>query len=82
VTKVEKHDCLEGRAHGELDGVGLWNFHDEPEGTHVRYLWRVAVTRPWMRLLAPILAPVFAWNHNKVMRWGLEGARKRLAGGG
>lgn len=79
VTKVEKHDCLEDRTHGEFDGVGLWNFHDEPEGTHVRYLWRVEVTKPWMHLFAPVLAPVFAWNHNKVMRWGLEGARKRLA---
>ena len=78
VTKVEKHDCLEGRAFGELEGVGLWNFHEEPEGTHVRYLWRVDVTKPWMKLLAPMLSPVFEWNHNKVMCWGLAGARERL----
>ena len=78
VTSITKHDSIEGRAHGELDGVGLWNFQAEPEGTHVRYLWRVDVTKAWMKLLAPVLAPVFAWNHNKVMCWGLEGARRRL----
>ncbi|MEZ0242731.1 MAG: SRPBCC family protein [Sphingomonas sp.] len=79
VTKIEKHDCIEGRAFGELEGTGIWNFHAEPEGTHVRYLWRVDVTKPWMKLMAPILAPMFAWNHNKVMCWGLAGARKALA---
>jgi len=79
VTRIEHHDSIEGRAFGELQGIGLWNFHEEPEGTHVRYLWRVDLTRPWMKLLAPILSPMFAWNHNKVMCWGLEGARKRLA---
>jgi uncharacterized protein YndB with AHSA1/START domain len=81
VTRVERPTCLEGRAFGELDGTGIWNLHDEPEGTHVRYLWRVEVTKPWMRRFAPLLARVFEWNHHKVMAWGLEGARKRLGEG-
>jgi len=81
VTQIEHHDCIEGRAHGAIEGTGLWNFHEEPEGTHVRYLWRVDVTKGWMKLLAPVLAPVFAWNHNKAMCRGLEGARKRLGEG-
>ncbi len=79
VVRVERLRTLEGRAFGELDGLGTWTFHSEPEGTHVRYFWRVDVTKPWMRRLAPLLARVFEWNHHKVMLWGLEGARKRLA---
>lgn len=78
VTRVEHHGLIEGRASGELDGLGTWTFHAEPEGTHIRYEWRVEVTRPWMRALAPLLRPAFAWNHDKVMAWGLEGARHRL----
>lgn len=79
-VRVEKPREIEGRATGELDGTGIWTLTPDGEArTHVRYLWRVEVTRTWMRLLAPLLRPVFAWNHNKVMAWGLEGARKRLA---
>jgi hypothetical protein len=47
--------------------------------TRVRYEWIVAVTRPWMRLAAPLLRPVFAWNHNTVMRWGEDGLARWLA---
>ncbi len=77
-VRVVRHSEIEGRAFGELDGTGLWNFYTEPHGIHVRYTWRVEVTKPWMRRLAPLLRPMFAWNHNKVMAWGLEGARRRL----
>ena len=77
-VRVEPMSEIEGHASGELDGTGIWTLHPEPGGTHVRYLWRVEVTRRWMRLLAPLLRPVFAWNHDKVMAWGLAGARARL----
>ena len=45
-----------------------------------RYDWIVELTKPWMRSLAPILRPVFAWNHNKVMEWGRDGITRKLAG--
>lgn len=78
-VRVEKHREIEGRAFGELDGTGLWTFEETPEGTAARYLWRVEVTKPWMRLMAPVLRPVFAWNHHKVMGWGETDARKWLS---
>lgn len=78
LVRVEPGRLSEGRAFGELDGTGIWTLYEEDGGTHVRYDWRVDVTKPWMRLLAPLLRPVFAWNHNVVMRWGEEGARRRL----
>lgn len=79
-VRVEPQSEIEGRAFGELDGTGIWSFFPDGAGTHLRYLWRVEVTRAWMRALAPLLRPVFAWNHNKVMAWGLEGARRALGG--
>ena len=39
----------------------------------------VEVTKPWQRALAPLLRPVFAWNHNTVMGWGQGGLARRLA---
>jgi len=77
-VRLEKHRAIEGRAFGELDGTGLWTFEETSQGTTARYLWRVEVTKQWMRLMAPALAPVFAWNHHKVMGWGEADARKRL----
>lgn len=77
-TKVEPMTLIEGQASGELDGLGRWTMRAEGEVTHVRYDWIVAVSKPWMRLFAPVLRPVFAWNHDKVMDWGLTGIRRQL----
>jgi uncharacterized protein YndB with AHSA1/START domain len=79
VTQIEPLAFIEGRASGELDGVGQWTFAADGERTVVRYEWRVEVTKPWMRLMVPVLRPAFAWNHGKVMAWGEDGGRKRLA---
>jgi len=32
----------------------------------------------WMNLLAPLLAPVFAWNHDQVMAEGGRGLARHL----
>jgi uncharacterized protein YndB with AHSA1/START domain len=77
-TRIEPMRCLEGRARGELDGVGLWTVTPAGDGTDVRYDWDIAVTRAWQRMLAPVLKPVFAWNHGVVMGWGYEGLVRRL----
>ena len=77
-TKVEPMSLIEGEAFGELEGLGRWTLREDDGVTHVRYDWIVRVSKPWMRLMAPLLRPVFAWNHQKVMTWGLEGIRRKL----
>jgi len=77
-TLIEPLSVIEGQADGELTGTGRWTLTPQNGGTLVRYDWIVNVTKPWMRLLAPILRPVFAWNHNKVMQWGYEGLKRKL----
>ena len=76
-TAVEPPLLLEGRARGELEGVGRWRFH-EGAATAVTYEWVVRTTRPWMNALAPVGRPVFAWSHDVVMRWGGESLARRL----
>jgi uncharacterized protein YndB with AHSA1/START domain len=79
-TRIEPRSLIEGVAEGELHGRGIWTLAAEAGGTHVRYDWRVEATRPWMRLLAPVAKPLFAWNHGVVMEWGRAGLAKKLAG--
>jgi uncharacterized protein YndB with AHSA1/START domain len=83
-VRVEKPTLIEGRADGELAGTGRWTLAPTGAGgtccgTHVRYDWMVEVTKPWMRLIAPLARPLFAWNHNVVMEWGRQGLERLLA---
>jgi len=80
-TRVEPCSLLEGRAIGELQGTGRWQFSSEGNGaiTDVRYDWKVETTKAWMNIIAPITRPFFSWNHNVIMDWGKEGLAKRLS---
>ena len=42
-------------------------------------VWRVTLGARWMRWTAPLLAPLFRWNHNGVMRAGQQGLADYLA---
>jgi uncharacterized protein YndB with AHSA1/START domain len=78
-TRIEPMRLIEGRASGELDGVGCWTLSPDGAGTLVHYDWTIEVAKPWMRLMAPLLRPVFAWNHAVVMGWGEVDIARRLA---
>jgi hypothetical protein len=78
-VRVRPMTLIEGHAEGELTGVGRWTVADDGARTRVRYDWRVEVTQPWMRFVAPVARPVFAWNHGVVMGWGRDGISRRLA---
>jgi uncharacterized protein YndB with AHSA1/START domain len=86
-TRSERPHLLEGEASGELEGTGRWSFFPGDGATAVLYEWNVHTTRSWMNLLAPVARPIFARNHDYVMRNGagglarLLGARLLIAGG-
>jgi hypothetical protein len=77
-TKVEKPHLLEGDAEGELAGVGRWRLFEQDGATAVLYEWNVHTTRAWMNLLTPIARPIFAVNHDYVMRNGGVGIAELL----
>ncbi len=79
-TRIEPQRLIEGVADGELTGSGTWTLAAGPGRTDVRYDWRAEATKPWMRVLAPLAKPPFAWNHGVVMEWGRGGLARRLAG--
>lgn len=77
-TRVEKPRVIEGRATGELEGMGRWTLEPAGTSTRVRYDWQVRAAKPWIRWLSPIARPIFAWNHDVVMEWGREGLVRRV----
>jgi uncharacterized protein YndB with AHSA1/START domain len=77
-TALEEPYRIEGIATGDLNGTGQWRLRESATTTRVTYLWTVRTDKAWMNLLAPILAPVFAWNHNEVMREGGRGLAHHL----
>jgi len=77
-TRVEAPHLLEGDADGELAGIGRWRLFEQGGVTAVVYEWNVHTTRAWMNALAPIARPIFASNHDYVMRNGGEGIAKLL----
>jgi uncharacterized protein YndB with AHSA1/START domain len=78
ITRVERPALMEGAAAGELAGTGRWRLFEDGGVTAVTYEWDVRTTAPWMNLVAPLARPVFAWNHDAVMRWGGEGIARLL----
>ncbi len=77
-TVVQAPQVLEGVAEGELNGTGRWTLSAEGASTRVRYDWQVATSRPWMNALAPVLGPMFRWNHGEVMAEGARGLARFL----
>ena len=77
-TLVEEPRLLAGDAEGELAGVGRWRLFEDNGVSAVLYEWNVRTTRAWMNLLAPVARPIFAVNHDYVMKNGGEGLAKLL----
>jgi hypothetical protein len=61
-----------------LEGEGRWTFESEGDITTVRYDWNVRTTGAGMTLLAAVIKPLLAWNHDEIMRWGEAGLIDRL----
>jgi len=78
VVRVQPPHVLDAEASGELQGSGRWRLSEAGGITEARYHWDVSTTKPWMNALAPLLAPAFRWNHERVMAAGAEGLARYL----
>jgi hypothetical protein len=76
--RVEKPAHLVIDAEGDLRGRGEWLFRQRGPYVRVDYDWRVVAGKAWMRLLAPLLKPVFAANHRWAMRKGEQGLQQEV----
>lgn len=78
VMDVQPMKKIEGKTVGDLYGHGIWLFEQQNGTTWASYHWHVKTDVGWMNTLAPVLKPVFSWNHDVIMRWGGEGLAKYL----
>jgi hypothetical protein len=85
VTRYDPPREMAYDSEGDLVGHGSYVLTEAGGETQVVFTWQVATTGFWMNLLAPLLKPLFAWNHNDVMVKGEKGLarylREQAAGG-
>lgn len=78
VTEHIHHQKLAGFATGELEGTGIWRFSEKQGITTAICHWEVETTIRWMNFFSFLLAPIFIYNHKKVMEWGAKSLAKKL----
>jgi quercetin dioxygenase-like cupin family protein/uncharacterized protein YndB with AHSA1/START domain len=74
ITVFEPPSRLGADVVGDLSGRGLWTLTPAGELTHVRFDWQVLADKPLLRVLTPLLRPLFRWNH----AWAIARAREGL----
>jgi uncharacterized protein YndB with AHSA1/START domain len=82
ITQSDPPRSVVADVDGDLRGRGRWTLTPTPQGTHVRFDWQVHADRMLLRLLTPLLRPLFGWNHNWAIaraKEGLEPYARRLA---
>ena len=78
ITKVEPMKVIQVASKGELSGIGIMSFSTEGDDVLVQFEWRVDTSTWWMNLMAPVMAPLFRWNHGVIMDWGAHCLADRL----
>lgn len=68
VVELTYPELIRVRSTGDLEGDGLMTMNGlDDGGTRFEFHWLVQTPRPWMNVLAPLLRPMFVWNHNRLM---------------
>jgi uncharacterized protein YndB with AHSA1/START domain len=78
ILEMEPPRLIRLRASGELVGFGEWQLVETGGDVALTYTWRVRAEQPLLRRLEFLLKPIFALNHNWVMRKGEEGMRREI----
>jgi quercetin dioxygenase-like cupin family protein/uncharacterized protein YndB with AHSA1/START domain len=73
ITRLERPTEVEADVEGDLSGHGHWTLTKTGGGVHVRFDWRVNADRAFLRLLTPVLRPLFRWNHDWAIARAMEG---------
>jgi mannose-6-phosphate isomerase-like protein (cupin superfamily)/uncharacterized protein YndB with AHSA1/START domain len=72
-VRLQPPELVEAEVDGDLRGNGVWMLTATDAGTHVRFDWTVHADRRLLRLLTPLLRPLFRWNHNWAIARAMEG---------
>lgn len=78
-TVLEPGKTVEVRIQGDLDGTWRAVLSADGRGTRVDIEEQVMAEKPLLRVLSPLLKPVFAWNHYWTTPRGEAGLTAYLA---
>ncbi len=78
LTERKEFQLLEGKVSGKLEGTGIWTFSQRNDICYITCYWKVKTNVRWMNVLAPLLAPLFRYNHKIVMISGAKGLARKL----
>lgn len=67
------------RAEGDFDGWAIWSVEQQGDEVVATLDWRLKAEKPLLRILSPVLKPLFRANHHWCMDRGLESLRRELA---
>jgi uncharacterized protein YndB with AHSA1/START domain len=73
VVRLDPPRELEVKVDGDLSGRGVWTLTPKDDRVHVKFDWRVTADRALLRVLTPLLRPLFRWNHNWAIQRAMEG---------
>jgi Polyketide cyclase / dehydrase and lipid transport len=73
IVRLEAPREVEVEVDGDLRGRGLWTLSAANGKVHVRFDWLVHADRALLRILTPVLRPLFRWNHNVAIKQAMVG---------
>jgi hypothetical protein len=73
IVRLEAPREVEAEVDGDLRGRGVWTLSTVNGKVHVRFDWRVHADRALLRILTPVLRPLFRWNHDAAIRQAMIG---------
>jgi len=78
VTSAKPPHEVSINACGDIEGVGHWKLLQNGDVVDIMYEWKVSGKKAILRYLSPILRPLFSWNHNWVMKKGMQSLQREL----
>ena len=79
VSRADRPHAFTVKVWGDFEGEAHWRFQQAGAWTEATLEWRVHARKPVIRLLSPLLKPLFAWDHAWAMAKGEESLRLELA---
>jgi uncharacterized protein YndB with AHSA1/START domain len=73
IVRLDAPREFEVEVDGDLRGRGVWTLTPRDGKVHVRFDWRVHADRALLRILTPVLRPLFRWNHNVAIERAMVG---------
>lgn len=63
---------------GDFAGRGVWTFTQNRAWVDIHFDWWIAVDKPLLRVLSPLVKPIFTFNHRWAMARGEESLHVEL----